>query len=208
MRWARAKLSMLAIASLGCTRGDNVGQLFRVSFGGGGSMADGGPACVREAASPVATTAPRGAAVIVFVRTSSLQSAVATTIVDRDGRFVGRVLSSSHIAVTVPPGEHTFIAWAHDAAALRVSLAPGKRYYVDVGFDFGWSTLRTRLEPVKAGSEAWNKVSAWLAETRPLVRDDTEASRCLRVEEEELAKRIRGALEKTAGPGLRAEDGR
>lgn len=210
-----AMIAAAVCALAGCGHDTGMGQLFQVRFGGGGSAPDEGPSCMRESPAPIATEALHDAAVVVFVRPSFLGTAVSTTIVDRDGKFIGRNLSSSHFAVTLPPGEYVFVAWTHDAAALRATLAPGKRYYVEVGFDPGFGAFHTHFTAVKPGTDAWKKLPEWLADTRALVRDEAEKGRCIRLGED-VDERLKGAikvLEKLGGDDLaehtlRPEDGR
>lgn len=216
-----------AIALVGCGHGGlgglghsghSGGSSFpQIGFGGGSSGPDEGPSCMREAGGPL-PQAPRDAAVVVFVRSSPVVgAAVPTTIVDREGNFLGRCTASSHFAVTLPPGEHVFAATVNDqVAALRATLAPGKRYYAELGFDFRLTGFKMRFTAVKPGSEAWTKITGALADTKRLERDQTEPWRCGRRRTEEGDAKIQGAIKdlgKLAGADLeehtlRPEDGR
>lgn len=133
---------------------------------------------------PAAPPSPPDAAVVVFVRPSDSKGDIDVVIAEDqpgdDGvpRFLGQSRAASYFEVTLPPGEHRFMAWAYDTAALRATLAPGKKYYVEVALDFGWDP-HSRLSAVKPSSKTWKKLPTWLAEGNRLVPDEHRGQDCL-----------------------------
>jgi hypothetical protein len=139
------------------------------------------PASMKGARSPLDVTPPSDAAVVVFLRPSSSQAETEALIVDDDdrigviGRFLGQSQATSYFAVTVAPGEHRFMAWAESAGALHATLAPGKKYYVEVVIDDDG----TRLVALAPSRKGWNKVPAQLAASAPLIPNEQRGQTCL-----------------------------
>jgi hypothetical protein len=100
-------------------------------------------------------TAPAGAgspadphqATLVFLwPATSCDPAGYFTIAGTDGRFVGNVARGTQLRVSVPAGEHTFVAWNEvmegasgapsvaTVPVLRATLAEGRVYYVRMAF--------------------------------------------------------------------------
>ena len=77
---------------------------------------------------PVPLVAPPDAALVVFLRPSGYGSAVATTILDDRGAFLGDSIGGTEFAVALPPGQHVFLAWAENTAPLRAELLPSRVY--------------------------------------------------------------------------------
>jgi hypothetical protein len=108
-------------------------------------------------AAPPSLSPASDAARVVFFRHDGA-GAIVYTLMDEQTKFVGEAAASTRFTVTVPPGDHVFIAWndkepttgasafgligaAVSAATgelphvepLRASLAAGKVYLVEVG---------------------------------------------------------------------------
>ncbi len=125
---------------------------------------------MREAATPSARHAPVGQALVVFIRPSEYAFLARYQVIDGEGHFLGDALAHTHFAVTLPPGEHVFIAYADNDSvsrsdAMRANLAPGRVYFVELapkmtGIDILAITPR---------SETWADVTTWLADTQELV---------------------------------------
>jgi hypothetical protein len=157
--------------------------------------------------------APRGQALVVFVRPSSFGGAVKFTVLESDGRFLGDSLPSSHFGVAVPPGQHVFLVWAENTAALKADLVGGRVYYVEVSATLGFGSARAHLLAIHPGTEKWNKLSGWLAETKRLQPDIAAGQAYLDSRAADRADRIRRAMEnlseydqselaeRTLGPG-------
>lgn len=135
------------------------------------------------------------AATVIFVRPSAFAAAIKTTIFDGHGRFLGESLPSSYFAVNVPPGDHVFVAWAENTAALRATLAPGRKYYIEVATKLGALSARCHLLALTPRSESWAKVPLWLAESAQLVPDEIAGQSYLRSRPDELEERLRRAQE-------------
>lgn len=134
-------------------------------------------------------------ATVVFVRPSSYASAMRTTILDARGRFLGDSLGSSYFAVKVPPGEHVFIAWAENTAALRATLAPQRVYFVEVSSKMGAFSARMHLLAIAPRKKSWQKVDKWLAESDAYTVDEAAGQAYLRGRAEDTSERIERAKE-------------
>jgi hypothetical protein len=73
--------------------------------------------------------------------------------------------AKSHFAVAVPPGDHVFLTWGENTAALRASLLPGRTYFVEVSAKMGWMKARAHLLAIAPRTKSWQQVQEWLAET-------------------------------------------
>jgi len=71
-------------------------------------------------------------ALVVFMRSTFLGSAIGASVFDvsgKDTRFVGLVNNGTKIGYYVPPGEHTFMVVSEAADFMQANLAAGKTYY-------------------------------------------------------------------------------
>jgi hypothetical protein len=143
---------------------------------------------MRTASGPVGAPAA-DTATVVFLRPSGGATAIRTTILDIEGRFIGDTLSSSYFAANVPPGEHVFFAWAENTSALRATLAPGKTYYVKVSPRMGVLSARMQLLAIKPGSEDWAKLKGWMGK-KHLEPDTAKGQAFLDGRKDDVAKRI------------------
>jgi hypothetical protein len=123
---------------------------------------------MKEVMAPQPITAPADRASVVFVRPSGLGFAVNYTIVDHHGQWVGDSVAESQFAVTLPPGEYLFVAWAGNTAALKATLAPGRVYYVEVIPVMGAFVPMMKLEALTPRHSDWPNVPKWLKETKTL----------------------------------------
>src|SRR5262249_18473662 len=114
---------------------------------------------------------------------------------DERGRFLGDSLPESYFAVRVPAGEHVFVAWAENTAALRASLAPGRTYYVEVASKPGAWSARAHLLAITPRSETWKDVRTWLAESTQLGPNEPGGQAYLQSRSEDVAERLRRANE-------------
>ena len=138
---------------------------------------------------------PPDKAVVVFIRPSNFARAVGTTILDEHGRFLGDSLPQTYFAVLEPPGQHVFISWAENTAALRAELAPGHVYYVEVAPKMGVMSARMHLLALTPRSENWPKLREWLSESKPLVANEAAGQAYLSERRDDVAERIRRAQE-------------
>jgi hypothetical protein len=114
---------------------------------------------------PVPATPEPGKARIVFVRPSGFGYAVTFTVVDEKGNFVGQVPAKGHVLHSVAPGRHRFLVWAENTAVVDCEVAAGRTYYVEVASKMGMWAARGHLLPVKPGSEPWDELDEWMADT-------------------------------------------
>jgi hypothetical protein len=169
-----------------------------------------------ESASPRPIMGVGDMATVVFIRPSSYAKSIKTTILDGRGTFLGDSLPESHFAVVLPPGQHVFISWAENTAALQATLAPGRVYYVEVAPKLGVLSARVHLLALSPRAENWDKVGEWLKETKQFVPDSAGGQRSLASRSEDVQERIRRGTEALANYDaeelaertLRAEDGR
>ena len=154
-------------------------------------------------------------ATVVFIRPSGYAAGIATTILDDKGRFLGDSLAETYFVSEVPAGEHVFIAWAENTAALKAQLAPGKVYYVEVSPKMGALSARVHLLALTSRSESWGELQSWLADSQPMRTDEKAGQAYLAERAEDVQERIARAkdalteydAEELAERTLRPEDG-
>ena len=135
------------------------------------------------------------AATVVFVRPSAFASGVKMTVMDGTGRFLGDSLPEMYFAAQVPPGEHVFVGWSENTAALRAYLEAGRVYYVEVAPKMGVWSPRVQLLAIKPRAENWEEVAEWLSESTFYVVDEVGGQGSLALEAEEVAERLHRAQE-------------
>jgi hypothetical protein len=156
--------------------------------------ASSSPYMTRSSADELLAASP-GAATVVFLRPSSLASAITTTVLDTQGRFLGEVVQKSYFAVKVPAGEHVFLSWAENTAALRANVTAGKTYYVRVAPRLGAWSARMQLLAVKRASEDWPKLRGWLKDLKAFGPNQAEGQRYVDSRKEDVQKRVARANE-------------
>ena len=109
-----------------------------------------------------------GMAQVVFVRPSSYAKKITVTIIDEQLKYMGEGIPGAHFATPVTPGEHLFVAWGEGTHALKINAEAGKTYYVEVAPVMGVWSARFHLKAIKSGTENYNNLQKWLAETKPL----------------------------------------
>jgi len=135
-------------------------------------------------------------ATVVFVRPKLAPAAVNFTIVDvgKDGaaRFLGESPPTSHFAVPVAPGEHTFVAWGGDHEdAVRANLAPGHVYFVAVLSELFHPLM---LRAVRAQGEESEDAAKWVEDTTALAPDRDAGQRDLVKDPRKLEEHLEDAL--------------
>lgn len=141
-------------------------------------------------------TAPSAAeARVVFIRPSGYAGGMKTTILDGHGQFLGDSLPESYFTVGLPAGEHVFIAWAENTAALRAKLSAGKTYYVEVAPKMGVLSARMHLLALKPGSENWGGLRGWLNDSAAMQADRRAGQAYLASRSEDVQERLKRARE-------------
>jgi hypothetical protein len=140
-------------------------------------------------------------ATVVFVRPRFTAAALNFTIVDvtRDGaaRFVGESAPTSHFAVNLPAGEHTFLAWAgHHEDAVHADLAAGRVYFVAI---LSEPFRPLELRAVRRGDGETSDAPRWIEETTALAPDREAGQRELVRDPHELEERIDDAVAEWKG---------
>jgi hypothetical protein len=110
---------------------------------------------------------PRGQALVMFMRPSSLGFAVASSVFeiggDRDA-FVGIVPAKKKLAYVTRPGTTRFMVVSEAADFLEAELEAGKTYYVLVTPRMGVWKARFSLRPVHAADRHSAEFEGWLSE--------------------------------------------
>jgi hypothetical protein len=150
---------------------------------------------MHEQTSPQPVTASPDKATVVFVRHSGLGGRLKTTILDETGRFLGEDWGSTYFTAQVTPGDHVFIAWAENTAALKATLAAGKTYFVEVEPRMGALSARVHLLAVSPKSPKFAQVRGWMAESQHIVTDETAGQAYLQRRAADVQERIRRAQE-------------
>jgi hypothetical protein len=119
-----------------------------------------------EVAVPLPDLPRPGTAVVVFVQPSSYAENEYFSIFDHTGRFLGDSEPATWFAVQLPPGGYEFYSRAENTAAVRVSLAPDRTYFVEVASRPGFFRMRAQLLPIAPRFTTWHDRETWLAETR------------------------------------------
>lgn len=164
---------------------------------------------------PPQLAAKADAVTVVFVRPSGYAAGIVTTILDDKGRFLGDAMAETYFVTEVPAGEHTFIAWAENTAALKAQLAPGKVYYVEVSPKMGALSARIHLLALTPRSENWGELKGWLAASQAMRVNEQAGQAYLAGRTEDVQERIASAkevlaeydAEELAARTLRPEDG-
>lgn len=145
-----------------------------------------------EVPEPITTDAEH--ATVVFVRPSGgLRS---YPVMDHVGRFVAELEPESYVAVQLPPGDYTFIAWSEATPALKASIDAGRVYYVWMDVIPGAWSPHARLFAVGRGRNSWRSLRSWL-------------ERCDRIEplpgaaEQFAYERARQEIDEVVAKGLR-----
>lgn len=118
---------------------------------------------MHPATTPRSMQAPPDQALVVVMRPSDFGSAVRFTVVDDQGRFLGQPLATSYYVLRLPPGRHTFVAWAENADMVEADLAPGKVYYLLASVRLGVWSARVALTALTPHAPEWGKRDEWLA---------------------------------------------
>jgi hypothetical protein len=133
-------------------------------------------------------------ATVVFIRPSSYAKPKKHLIVDHTGRFLGEGWGSTYFAVTMPPGEYTFISHSEGTPALKATVEAGKIYYVEVGMVIGAWSPRARLFAIGPQREQWAELPQWLAESDMLAPSPTGAQLFMQKEGEDIGEVIQKGL--------------
>jgi hypothetical protein len=155
-------------------------------------------------------------ATVVFLRPSAGARALTTTLLDEGGKYLGDSLPESHFITWLSPGEHTFIAWADNTAALKATLEAGKVYFVEVVPLEAALSTRIQLLALTPRSAHWSYVDEWLLKTRQYAADARAGQERLASRAEYVKEQLRRGHDALTGYDedelaertLKPEDGR
>ncbi len=145
---------------------------------------------------PAPMTPPEGKALIYFARPYYHATGILITIIDAKGNFIGESRASSRFARAVDPGEHLFIAWAENTAALKATVEAGKTYWVYVEPVSGlWVASRAALYAVRRGSDMWNERESYENDTKLFEVDVVPGQAHLNSQKTELDEAVKQGIE-------------
>jgi hypothetical protein len=143
--------------------------------------------------SAMPVTRDPGAATVIFIRPSSSASGQQFTVLDSRGRFLGDALAETYFPVKVPPGEHIFLVWGENTAAVRANVAPGKFYYIEVAPRMGLFSARVQLLAITPRSKSWKDLLTWMHDSEMMMPIEPAGQYYLQSRQEDTAERIRRA---------------
>jgi hypothetical protein len=111
-------------------------------------------------------------ALVVFMRSTFLGSAVSASVFDvsgKDTKFVGLVNNGTKIGYYVPPGQHTFMVVSEAADFMQANVAAGKTYYALVAPRMGMWKARFSLKPVRGTELGGSDFAGWDSATQFVV---------------------------------------
>jgi hypothetical protein len=115
--------------------------------------------------------APPDQARVVFVRPSSAAFHSIFTLIDGHGYFLGDSSAGCRFSVFLAPGDHHVIAMTDEAASLRMTLSPGRTYYVEVRPKLGVWKPQVQLLAVSRQSGLLKSIPEYLARTKVTIPD-------------------------------------
>jgi hypothetical protein len=136
-----------------------------------GLAACAGPGKMMQATAPQeAPAAKADEAMVVFMRSSFVGSAIAASVFDvtdsGEPRFIGIVSNGTKVGYPVKPGEHTFMVVSEAADFLQAQVAPGRTYYVMVTPRMGMWKARFSLRPVRGSELGGSEFAGWNSGTQ------------------------------------------
>ena len=121
-----------------------------------------GPATMQK--SEQAPAAKSDQALVVFMRSTMLGSAISASVFDvsgNDTRFVGLVNNGTKLGYYVTPGQHTFMVVSEAADFMQANVAAGKTYYALVTPRMGMWKARFSLKPVRGSELGGTEFAGW-----------------------------------------------
>ncbi|MBW2190070.1 MAG: hypothetical protein DRH23_09435 [Deltaproteobacteria bacterium] len=164
------------------------------------------PTTPEQAASegPASFVAPKDKALVVFVRPGKLGKAVYFYVLDESKELVTLFKGNEHVAITAPPGKHTFYVVSENAGAVQAELGAGRTYIIYTQPKMGWGKARVIVEPVLRSSPNFKESAAWVRDTKAGTPDFDKGNKWVRKHQDAINKRIGEAKKSSMG----VEDGR
>lgn len=153
---------------------------------------------------PASFVAPKDKALVVFVRPGKLGKAVNFYVLDKDKKLVTLFKGNEHVAITAPPGKHTFYVVSENAKVVQAELGAGRTYIIHTQPKMGFGKARVLVEPVLRSSPNFAESAQWVRETKPGEPDFDKGNKWVRKHQSAIDKRVGEAETVTMG----VEDGR
>lgn len=153
---------------------------------------------------PASFVAPKDKALVVFVRPGKLGKAVYFYVLDESKKLVTLFKGKEHVAITAPPGKHTFYVVSENAGAVQTELGAGRTYIIHTQPKMGWGKARVIVEPVLRNSPNFKESAAWVRDTKAGTPDFDKGNKWVRKHQDAINKRIGEAKKSSMG----VEDGR
>ena len=165
---------------------------------------------------PASFVAPKDKALVVFVRPGKLGKAVYFYVIDQNKKLLTLFKGNQHVAITAPPGKHTFYVVSENAGLVRVEFGAGRTYIIHTQPKMGFGKARVIVQPVLRKSTNFAESAKWVRDTKAGDPDFDKGNKWVRKHQDALDKRI-GAAEADwaskddqhrAGLTMGVEDGR
>ena len=134
-----------------------------------GLGACGGAAMLKADQDP---TVKKDEAMVVFMRSSFLGSAISASVFDVSGpenKFIGIVNNGTKVAYPVKPGKHVFMVVSESADFMEATVTPGKTYYAMVTPRMGAWKARFSFRPVRQNELSGSEFGGWNSGTHFVV---------------------------------------
>jgi hypothetical protein len=157
-----------------------------------------------EAEGPASFVAPKDKALVVFVRPAKLGKAVYFYVLDENNKLVTLFKGNEHVAITAPPGKHTFYVVSENAGAVQAELGAGRTYIIHTQPKMGLGKARVIVEPVLRSSPNFAESATWVRKTKAGEPDFDKGNKWVRKHQSAIDKRVGEAEASSMG----VEDGR
>lgn len=108
---------------------------------------------------------------VIFVRPANGAFQHQFTLIDEHGYFLGDSSAGYLFMVIFDPGEHYVIAMTQGTEALRMTLAAGRTYYVELRPKLGVWTPQVSLLAVTRQSDLWASIPTYYARSTAALSD-------------------------------------
>lgn len=120
---------------------------------------------MRACHGPEVMVQAREKARVVFIRPSSGAFQSIFTLIDEHGYFVGDSSAGYRFPVLFDPGEHYVVAMTDAAETLKLTLSPGRTYYVELRPKLGVWKPQLQLLGVNRKSGLLRSIPEYLSDT-------------------------------------------
>ena len=153
---------------------------------------------------PASFVAPKDKALVVFVRPERIGKAVYFYVLDENKKLMTLLKGNEHVAITAPPGKHTFYVVSENAGAVQAELGAGRTYIIHTQPKMGLGKARVTVEPVLRNSPSFAESASWVRKTKAGDPDFDKGNKWVRKHQDAINKRTSDA--ETSNMGV--EDGR